>query len=325
MAQKVIIGVDLGGTNVKTAAVTRDATLLFHDSRPTGADNGPDGVMSVMQQSVEAVIKGAGLSRTDVLAAGIGAPGPMNWQTGVVYSPPNLPGWQDVPLADEMSARLGVRTFVDNDANCACFGEFWCGAGQGVDTMCLLTLGTGVGGGIVVFGQLLRGIDGTAAEIGHLQVMRDGRLCGCGAKGCLEQYASVSGMLRTAAEGMQAGQQTMLTAMCKGDPDALTGKMISDAMAQGDAFAAWVMRETGTWIGLGVASLINLLNPERIVLAGGMIAAGEALFAPIREVAAATAFDVPARRAKIVAAGLGANSGVIGAAGCALQRAEGKL
>lgn len=316
----IIIGVDLGGTNAKTAVVSRDKKVLAKDSRPTRAAEGPEVVMDVMAESVDAALKSAGLKRDSVMAAGFGAPGPMNWQTGIVYSPPNLPGWKDVPLAAEMAKRLGFPCYVDNDANVACYGEYWLGAGQGVDSMCLLTLGTGVGGGVVVFGQLLRGIDGTAAEIGHLKVMRGGRKCGCGATGCLEAYGSVTGMVRTAVEGIQAGRKTILTEMCDGDIEAITGKMISDGIERGDEFSKWVMEETGIWLGIGISSLINLLNPEKVVLCGGMIAAGEVLFEPIRRTARELTFEVPGKRAQILSAGLGADSGVIGSAGCALAR-----
>lgn len=318
-----IIGVDLGGTNVKTALVHRDGTLVAKDSRPTEAAGGPEAVMAKMVESIDAVLHGTGVQKSDVLTMGIGAPGPMNWQTGVVYSPPNLPGWKDVPLAELMEQRTGIKTYVDNDANVACFGEFWSGVGRGVDSMCLLTLGTGVGGGIVVFGRLLRGIDGTAAEIGHLNVCRDGRQCNCGARGCLETYASVSGMVRTAVEGIEVGAKTILKEMCGGDLSKLTGKMISEAIEQGDEYAEWVMGETGAWLGTGIGSLINLLNPEKVVLAGGMIAAGDVLFDAVRETARAQSFDVPGDRAQIVPAGLGADAGVIGAAGCALKRYDG--
>jgi glucokinase len=317
---ELIIGVDLGGTNAKTAVVTADRRVMAKDSRPSKAEGGPEAVMTTMVDSIDAALKEVGASRADVLAAGFGAPGPMNWQTGVVYSPPNLPGWKDVPLAAEMQLRLGFPCFVDNDANVACYGEFWLGAGQHTDTMVLLTLGTGVGGGIVVFSQLLRGVDGTAGEIGHLKVMRDGRMCGCGSRGCLEAYGSVTGMVRTAVEGINEGRKTMLLDMAKGDITKITGKMISDALAAGDEFAKWVMTETATWLGLGISSLVNLLNPEKVILSGGMIAAGEALFAPIRKTVMANAFEVPAKRAQILAAGLGADSGVIGAAGVAYER-----
>ncbi|GMU91602.1 MAG: sugar kinase [Candidatus Hydrogenedentota bacterium] len=318
----VLAGIDLGGTNVKTAIVARNGDLLGKDSRPTHADEGLDSVLDTMVESYEAAMEKAGADPSDVLAVGIGAPGPMNWRTGVVFSPPNLPGWENVPLADLMRERLRVPTYVDNDANVACWGEFWSGAGREVDSLVCLTLGTGIGGGVVVFGKLLRGPDGTAGEIGHMNVCRDGRQCNCGAKGCLEAYASATGMVRTAIEGIEAGRQTILTQLCNNDLDRIDGRMISDAIARGDQFAAWVMRETAVWIGTGVASLVNILNPEMVVLCGGMIAAGDVLFDPIRETTKAQAFDVPAARAVIVPAGLGADSGVIGAAGCALQRYE---
>lgn len=319
---ELIIGVDLGGTFVKSAVVTRDKRILAKDSRPSDADGGPEAVMDAMTASADAALKQAGASRSDVLAAGFGAPGPMNWQTGVVYSPPNLPKWKNVPLAEEMNKRLGFPCFVDNDANVACYGEFWLGAGQGAQDIVMLTLGTGVGGGIVVFGRLLRGIDGTAAEVGHLKVMRGGRLCGCGSHGCLEAYGSVTGMVRTAIEGIEQGRNTALFKMARQDVSKITGKMISEAAAGGDEFAKWVITETAAWLGLGITSLVNLLNPEKVILGGGMIAAGDMLFEPIRQVVKANAFEVPAQRAQIVPAGLGGDAGVIGAAGAALERFE---
>lgn len=319
---EVLLGVDLGGTHIKTAVVSRDKRVLGEDERATRANAGLEPVLDVMVASVEAALDSAGLARGDVLAAGIGAPGPMDWRTGVVFSPPNLPGWKDVPLGALMTERLGVPCFVDNDANLACYGEFWLGAGRGAQNMCLLTLGTGVGGGIVVNGRLVRGIDGTAAEIGHIIVQRDGRRCGCGAHGCLEAYGSVTGMLQTAIEGIERGEKSTLTDAYGEDLDVLTGEIISDEAYGGDAFARWVIQETGTWLGVGIASLINLLNPEKVVLAGGMVKAGPLLLDAIWERAEQDAFDVPAKRADIVTAELGENSGVIGAAGVALERLE---
>ncbi|NLV43539.1 MAG: ROK family glucokinase [Candidatus Hydrogenedentes bacterium] len=315
----VIIGVDLGGTNVKTAIVSEDRKIIAKESRPTGASDGPGAIMDLMAESVFDLMRVNGLEMSQALAAGFGAPGPMNWQTGIVYSPPNLAGWKNVPLAAEMTKRLGVPCYVDNDANVACYGEYWLGAGQGAESIVVFTLGTGVGGGIVVFGRLLRGIDGTAAELGHITVQRDGRLCGCGARGCLEAYASVTGMTRTATEGWEAAETT-LKHLSGGDPEALTGKMIYEAAAAGDQYALHVFHETAVWLGLGAASMVNALNPERIVLCGGMINAGDMLFDTVRETVMANAFEVPAKRCRILPAGLGSDSGVIGCAGCALAR-----
>lgn len=313
---RVVIGVDLGGTNIKCALVNESGEVVHRLVRPTEAAEGHAHVLDQIARSVHELCEQT--EKTDVAAIGVGAPGPMNWRTGVVYSPPNLPGWKDVPLADEIHERTGLTTFVENDANAACWGEFWVGAGRDVHTLCCLTLGTGVGGGIVLEGQLLRGPDGTAGELGHLCVLRNGRACGCGARGCLEAYASVTGLVRTAQEGLGTGTESTLDLLA-GD---LTGAAISDAAAQGDTFARSVIRETGEWVGVGVASLINLLNPDMIVVCGGMIEAGDLLFDAIRQTAERQAFDVPAARAQIVPAALGQDAGVIGAAGCAWQRVE---
>lgn len=314
---EVFLGIDLGGTQVKTAAITADGQIVGRDTRDTLAKNGVEAVVGVMADSAAASLQAAGARAT---AAGVGAPGPMDWRTGVVFSPPNLPGWHNVPLAELMRARLGVPCFVDNDANVACFGEFTAGAGRGVECMCMLTLGTGVGGGIVVFGKLLRGIDGTAAEIGHMTLQRDGRQCGCGARGCLEAYASVTGLVHTAREAIERGRTSSLTEACGGDLNAITGKMISHEANAGDALAKWAIQETGDWVGVGIASLINLLNPERVVIGGGMIRAGTLLFDAIRKRARSDAFEVPAKRAQIVEAELEEDAGVIGAAAAARER-----
>jgi glucokinase len=317
---KPIIGIDLGGTYIKAGIVTPDGEVIARAKAPTDAPKGPESVMHAMATAGREALCAANLEAADVAAAGVGAPGPMNWRTGVVYSPPNLPGWQDVPLAASMSERLGVPAFIENDANAACYAEYWVGAGRDVDTMILLTLGTGVGGGIVLNKKLLRGLDGTAGEIGHMTVMRDGRPCGCGNKGCLETYASVTGLVATAVEGLERGQITALGKMCNGDASTLTGKMVSDAIDQGDEFALWVMQETGRWLGTSIASLINLINPEKVILTGGMANAGATLLDTVIATAHADALDVPAARCEIGFSALGGDAGVIGAAGCAFER-----
>ncbi|MGC8739297.1 MAG: ROK family protein [Candidatus Hydrogenedens sp.] len=317
---KYIIGVDLGGTNIKSAIVSEEKRIVVKTSVPTPTQEGPKAIMDAMADVVHELMDKEGLTTQDILSVGIGAPGPMNWQTGIVYSPPNLPGWHNVPLADEMRKRLNVPCYIENDANAACFGEYWLGAGQGCDCIAVLTLGTGVGGGIVVFKKLLRGIDGTAGELGHLKVQRDGRLCGCGSKGCLEAYASVTGMVRTAQEEIEKGKKTILTEICHNNIHTITGKMIFQAVEKGDALAREVFHETAVWLGLGIASIVNMLNPERVILCGGMISAGNVLFNPVRETVMKNAFEVPAKRCEIVPAGLGEDSGVIGCAGCALTR-----
>jgi glucokinase len=314
-----LLGIDLGGTNVKVAVVTRDGVVIAKEKVKTHAKRGLDHVIQTMADAALGLLAKSGIDKSAILAAGIGAPGPMNWQTGIVYAPPNLPGWKDVPLAQLMQDRLGIRSFVDNDANCACYGEFWRGAGRDVQHMCLMTLGTGVGGGIVIWGRLLRGLDGTAGEIGHMTVEHNGRPCGCGSHGCLEAYASATGLVRTAMEGLDNGVETALRGFL---PDDVTSRTIAELARDGDLFCTSVVQETGRWLGVAAADLINLLNPEMIAFAGGLADAGDILFDPIRGTAKAMAFEVPARRARIVRAELGTNAGVIGAAGCALHRLE---
>lgn len=275
--------------------------------------------MDLMATFVKDLLQSAGLTTDDVLAAGFGAPGPMDWRTGVVFAPPNLPGWKDVPLGEEMNKRLGIPCFVDNDANVACYGEYWLGAGQGAQSIVVFTLGTGLGGGIVIDGELLRGIDGTAAELGHLKVQRDGRLCGCGSKGCLETYASVTGMLRTAKGGWDTADSS-LKARCENDPAALTGKMVYEEATKGDAYALHVFTETAIWIGLGAASMVNALNPERLILCGAMSSSGALLYDTVRKTMLDNTFKVPGERCQILEAGLGNDAGVLGSAGCALAR-----
>jgi len=317
---KFVAGIDLGGTNIKAALVTEDRDVVAKISRPTQADLGPKALMDTMAIAVREMLRESGHDIGDLLAAGFGAPGPMNWETGVVFQPPNLPGWRDVPLAAEMTTRLGVPCFVDNDANVAAYGEYWLGAGRGTENMAVLTLGTGVGGGVIVFGKLLRGPDGTAAELGHLVVQRDGRESTSPARGALEAYASVTGMVRTAREGLEAGKESVLRDRCNGDWSLLTGAMISEEAEGGDAFARWVFDETATWLALGIVSIIHYQNPEKVVLCGGMIAAGDMLFDTVRRVVLENTFDVPGKRCQIVPAGLGADSGVLGAAGVAHAR-----
>jgi glucokinase len=317
---KAILGIDLGGTFVKTAILSTDGKLLAKNQEPTQAMDGLEAVLDVICVASEKVIASAGMENSDIVACGVGAPGPVDWRSGIVFTLTNFPGWKDVPLGDILSDRLSIPCYLENDANAACYGEFWGGAGQGAKNMCLLTLGTGLGGGVIVEGALLRGPDGTAGEIGHMIVERTGRPCGCGARGCIETYGSVTGLLRTAREGLEGGEPSVLRDRCAEDWDKLTGVMVSEAAEAGDAFAREVIRTTGEWLGLGIANLLNLFNPEKVVLAGGMIKAGETLFQPIREMATRTALDVPAARVEIVPAGLGENAGVIGAAGCAWER-----
>jgi len=322
---KLLVGIDLGGTNVKGAVVTQDGKILHRRRCETRADEGKEAVIGRIAGLAEELAGDAGLVTSDLLAVGVGAPGPLSTKTGTIIEAPNLPGWVNVPLRKLLQERLGVRVFVENDANAAAWGEKWAGAGRAVDSLICLTLGTGIGGGIVIDGKLLHGIDDTAAEIGHMTIIPDGPRCGCGNYGCLEALASATATARRAREAIQAGGKSTLQEMCAGDLSKITAAMVDEAAAGGDKLASEVMRGTALYLGIAIASLTNVLNPEMAVLSGGMIAAGERLFGPIRETVKKRAFKTPARRIKIVPAERGDDAGVLGAAGIALEWTRGNV
>jgi len=318
--KQIVLGLDLGGTNMVGAALTTGGDLLAKSKIPSEVSKGPGHVIDRIVACLSDVLAQSGCSREDVLAAGIGSPGPLNPYTGVVYTTPNLPGWKDVPLADELREKLGVAVFVENDANSAAYGENWLGAGRDCKDLVCLTLGTGIGGGIILNNELIRGLDGTAAEIGHMTIEMNGRKCGCGNHGCLEAYASATGIVNRTREAIEGGGETILTEMVPELGD-LTAKDVSIALERGDDLARRIMTETGEILGIGIATLVNLLNPEVVVLCGGVIAAGEPLFKPVRETVKKRAFPAPVARVHIVPSVLGDDAGVIGAAGVALARA----
>ncbi len=320
MSEQMVVGVDLGGTNLVAGTVTQRGEVVSRVKMPTQADEGPDAVIGRIATAVEQAIEEGPCRRDDVVAVGCGVPGPLDWRSGVVLTPPNLPGWKDVPAGPILTEKLGITTYIENDANSAGYGENWAGAGRDVQNVVALTLGTGVGGAIILENKLWRGPDGTAGEIGHMIIEIGGRPCNCGARGCLESYGSATGIVVTARQLIESGRATILTEMVDGDLDKLTSKAVYDACERGDELAADVFAETGRYLGTGLASLANLLNPEMFVICGGVIAAGDVLFDPMRRTLRETAFEVPGHRAQVVPAELGDDAGLIGAAGVAFQR-----
>jgi len=312
------VGIDLGGTTIRTGVVDRAGGSLSRVIVETNAQGGYASVVERLAGSVRQAAREAGVEVSEVGGVGVGAPGVMNRAEGMVLFSPNLPGWDDVPLSRDVSAALGRPVVLENDANAAAWGEFWVGAGRDVDSMVMLTLGTGVGGGIVLFGDLWHGAHDCAAEIGHMIIREGGRRCGCGRQGCLEAYGSVTAMVGRLTEAVEAGEASSLAdAVRAGGP--LTGRDVYEAAVAGDALADRVMRETGRYLGVGIVNICHVLNPARVVLTGGMTAAGDRILEPIRATVREMAFDVPAARTEIVFAALGEDAGYIGAAGRALR------
>jgi len=271
------IGVDLGGTNLRIAAVDEGAHLLEKVTLGTKVALGRDHVLSDMCEAIQHLSKKyQGDAR--LLGVGIGVPGIIDLHTGMVRESPNLPGWSDYPVRDEIIKRLQAPVILENDANVAALGEKWLGAGRHVGDMAMLTLGTGVGGGVILNGKIWHGMTGMAGEFGHMTVEPDGQQCGCGNRGCLEQYASATAVVRMAREAIGAGDASALAKAASSDAE-FNAKEIYNLAIQGDEGAKKIFRRVGRALGIVLGGLINGLNLEMYVIGGGASSAWEA-FSP---------------------------------------------
>ncbi|MCX7626527.1 MAG: ROK family glucokinase [Candidatus Sumerlaeaceae bacterium] len=309
----LMLGIDLGGTDIKFGLVDKSGRLIHKTKYPTHAHLGFEGVMQRVAEFAREVI-----ASHDVAGIGMGVPGPMSSALGIVYEAPNLPGWENVPVRDHLQTLIGLPVVLHNDANAAAYGEFWAGAGRGCSNMVLFSLGTGVGGGLILNGELYSGPDDTAGELGHIPIDYNGPPCNCGSRGCVEAYASATAIRRIVREALAKGVETSIR-IPKGEEETFGARLVYEAALAGDAFAKQVLYDVGKALGIAAAAIINILNPERIIYAGAMIGAGEFIFAPLREYARTRSFRRPAQRAQILIAELGADAGIIGAAGLAFQ------
>lgn len=271
------IGVDLGGTNLRIAAVTEDGVLIEKVTLGTKVALGRDHVLNEMCEAIQLLSKKYEAGRT-LVGIGIGVPGIIDLGTGMVRESPNLPGWSDYPVRNEIEKRLGARVILENDANSAAFGETWLGAAKDVNDIAMLTLGTGVGGGIVMNGHIWHGMNGMAGEFGHMTVEPDGVRCGCGNHGCVEQYASASAVMRMAKEAIASGRSAALAHAASSDPE-FSAKAVYNLAIQGDEDARKIFRRVGRALGIILSSLVNALNLPMYVIGGGVSSAWEA-FAP---------------------------------------------
>jgi glucokinase len=317
-SRQFIIGVDLGGTKIFAGAVSLDgARTSGMRSISTMPELGADGVVDRMVGLIEGVVldtmNETGATRKDFIGIGIGAPGPLDRAKGLVVVAPNL-GWKDFPLRERVSSRLNLPATLDNDANCATVGEFWLGAARGARNVVGITIGTGIGGGLIFNGELYHGSSDVAGEIGHTTIDVNGRHCKCGNYGCLEAYASGPAIATRAREALaREDNASMLTAMVDGQLDRITAELVYDAAKKGDGVANEIVRDTARYLGAGIATLLNVVNPDVVVVAGGVTRAGEALFAPLRTEVRRRAFKPAVQAARIVPAELPGTAGVIGA------------
>jgi glucokinase len=306
------VGIDVGGTKINALRVARDGEILDRKSVPTPAEDGA-GTLATMIEVAEAMLT------DDVLAIGVGAAGLVDVAEGTLRFAPNL-AWRELAIATRMRDALGLPCQVDNDATVAAYGEYRFGAGRGFRHILLVTVGTGIGGGIVSNGQLFRGAHGFAAEIGHVVVEPGGPRCGCGNLGCWEQVAAGRAIDRGGREAARAHPRSILAALAGGDPTRVTGRLVTEAARQGDEAALVVLTEVGRRLGVGIAGLVNVLDPQIVVVGGGAMLAGDLLLDPART-AFLEAVEGPEHRPRvpIVPAELGTDAGAVGAAALALE------
>jgi len=314
-----VIGVDIGGTNIKIGILTKQGKIIQKTSIPTNPKEGPEKIIKRVCSRIKDLCNERKIKISDIIRIGIGCPGPLDSKRGIIIKTPNLPGWENFHLKKRIESGLKIPAIVNNDANSATYGEYWLGAGKGYSTIVCFTLGTGIGGGIILNGKLFKGIDDTAGHLGHITIIPDGPRCRCGNRGCLEALASAPNLVRKAIEGINSGIKTKLTSLSKGKLQAITSQMIYLSASQGDKFSRELLDETGRYLGIAVAGILNTLNPEIVIFSGGMIEAGELLFKPLRKEAKRRAFPQPAKRVKIVKAKLGNDAGIIGSVGLALR------
>lgn len=314
---RYVVGVDVGGTNLVAGTVAEDGSeVLGVVSEPTMSAQGADSVISRIVKLTRASIAESGKK---VEGVGIGSPGPLNTKTGVVLLTPNL-GWTNMPLRDRVSEGLDLPATLDNDANCAIYGEWWRGAARGAKYVIGLTLGTGIGGGIVIDGEIYHGVTDVAGEFGHVTIDATGRRCKCGNYGCIEAYASGPAIAERAVEGIESGVETSLREYVKGDLSKITAQIVYEASNDGDAWALEVVRETAALLGAAVASFINIFNPEVVVICGGVTQAGDRLFHPLRSEVKRRAFKPAWEACRIVPGTLPGTAGVFGAAAVFIQK-----
>jgi glucokinase len=273
--------IDLGGTNVRAIVADLDGNIAGEDIRESRAGEGLESVLRTMQDTLSAALAAGGVALADLQAVGIASPGAVDVVRGVVPAAPQLRGWKNVPLVRLMRERLGRPVYLANDATAAALGENKFGAGRGSRHMLFLTVSTGIGGGIIIDGKAYEGANGSAGEMGHIVIDMDGPECGCGGRGCLEALASGPAMARRGAAAVAAGEAPVLAGLSRRE-GLVTAEMMSRAAAGGDEFSRGVFRDTGRYLGVALASYVNIFNPEVILIGGGVARAAE-LFMPIAE------------------------------------------
>ena len=309
-----VVGIDIGGTNLRAALINKDGDIIKRLSIPSGADKGIGLVIENLGNLIEEIRKGESVD-----GVGIGIPGIINSAKGIITQAPNILHVHNYPFRDVLMEKIGknILVFIENDANCAALGELWKGTGENVNSLVLLAIGTGLGGGIILDGKLWRGADGMAGEVGHITISPDGAKCNCGNTGCLETFASAVGIRRMIKEGLNAEDKNVKTTLrekVRNAPKERLPEIVREAAIEGDKFALWIWEEFGKALGIAVASLVNLLNVEMIVISGGLSDAWELFIDKVVDEAKKRGLRAPMERVQIKKSTLGGDAGLLGAA-----------
>jgi glucokinase len=315
--KNIALAADLGGTNLRMAAISEEGKILYRTRRETPSTENAEQILQTIVGAADECRR-AVLNQGEVFAISTAVPGTVNAAEGIILKAPNIPALNNYCISEKIKSELKLLCVLENDANASAVGENWLGASKDFQNSICITLGTGVGGGIILDGKVLRGIDGTAGEIGHVCVEPFGVPCGCGSNGCLEQYSSATAIVRLTRDLSDSYPKSDLN-----EKNPLTSLEIYEAGKSGDVLALEVFRRQGFFLGIVLAGLINVLNPEVIVIGGGAAAGWDLFVASMIEQINKRTYKEPAKRAKIVRARLGDNAGILGAARLAFNKVSG--
>ncbi len=312
------IGIDLGGTKILTAIAGKDGDILARRKLPTEANKGQNKIIANIKETIKGVLEETGKIEKDITRIGVGSPGPLSVKKGIIYENSNLP-WKNVPIVKLLEEEVGIRVVLENDANAAALGEKCFGTGQGVDNLLYITISTGIGGGIIIDGKIYHGASDGAGEIGHMTVHPDGPLCGCGNHGCFETLASGTAIAEMGRNAVVRSRAQVLKGLCQGDLNKIDAALVAQAAYQGDQDAVRIFENAGSYLGIGIANLINLFNPEMIILGGGVMKAEDLFIECMYKTLEERALTASREELEICRAGLGDDTGVKGAIAVARQ------
>jgi len=315
-----VLVIDVGGTKIITAIISNKGQIIAREHTLTLADEGPESVINRILSAIDHLLSLKNIDSSQLDSISIAAAGAINYDQGLVTSSPNLPGWHDIPLRDIVGEKHKVNTFLINDASAAALGEYHFGTGKGANNLIYLTVSTGIGGGIIINGRLYSGPCGSAGEIGHMTIEVSGPRCNCGNIGCWEMLASGTAVAKEAIRRIKQGEGSSLSEIVEGKLENITAEKVSLAAQGGDSLALEVISRAATYLGVGMVNLVNIFNPEMIIVGGGVAQMGDLLLNPARQVVRERAFQVSAQAVRIVPAQLGDNAGVLGAAIFVCQR-----